>query len=424
MSERAVTAPEEQADPPAPVRPLWRNSDYLLLWSGQAVSTLGSGVSGLAYPLLVLALTGSPAQAGLVGAVFGLPYLLISLPAGAYVDRWDRKRVMIICDTIRAINIGSVPVAAAFGHLTVGQLYVTAAVEGTAFVFFNVAEVAALPRVVDKSQIPDASSQNQAAQAGTALISPPLGGFIFQTLGHTMPFLIDAVSYTASVLSLFLIKTEFQLERTAEQRRLWVEIWEGVTWLWKQPLIRFMTFLTGGLNFAGNATFLILLILAKQRGASPALIGIMFAITAAGGLIGAILAPRFQRRFGYAQVIIATVWIGALTVPLFAIAPNIYVLGALGAISFLVGPIYNAVQFSYRISLIPDELQGRVNSAARMVIFGTIPLGLSLAGILIQAIGAIPTVLLFAAVEIALAILTTFNRHIRAAKTIPDTLSA
>jgi len=113
-----------------------------------------------------------------------------------------------------------------------------------------------------------------------------------------------------------------------------------------------------------------------------------------------------------------------LTVPLFAIAPNIYVLGALGAISFLVGPIYNAVQFSYRISLIPDELQGRVNSAARMVIFGTIPLGLSLAGILLQAIGAIPTVLLFAAVEIALAIMTTFNRHIRAAKTIPDTLSA
>jgi MFS family permease len=424
MADPAVSA-DEQGALKVQTRPLRRNSDYLLLWGGQAVSVLGSGVSGLAYPLLVLYLTHSPAQAGLVAAVGGLPYLLISLPAGAYIDRWNRKHVMIICDTVRALNIGSVPIAAALGHLTVGQLYVTAAVEGTAFVFFNVAEVAALPRVVDKSQIPDASSQNQAAQAAGALISPPLGGFIFQTLGRTTPFLIDAVSYAASVLSLLFIKAEFQLERTAEQRRLWVEIWEGVSWLWKQPLIRYMTFLTGGLNFAGNATFLVLLILAKQRGASPGLIGIMFAITAVGGLAGAIVAPRFQKRFGYAQVIITTVWIGALVIPLFAIAPNIYVLGALGAIGFLVGPIYNAVQFSYRISLIPDELQGRVNSAVRMVAFGTIPLGNALAGILIQAIGSVHTVLAFAAVEIGLAILTTFNPHVRAAKAVvPETLPA
>ncbi len=404
--------------------PLWRNGDYMLLWTGQAVSTTGSGISGLAYPLLVLALTHSPAQAGLVAAIFGLPYLIISLPAGAYVDRWNRKHVMIICDAIRAVNIGTIPLAAALGHLSIVQLYFTSGVEGTAFVFFNVAEVAALPRVVDKSQIPDASSQNQASQAAGALISPPLGGVIFQTLGQTVPFLLDAVSYAASVISLFFIKTEFQLERTVAPRPLWVEVGEGLSWLWQQPLIRYMTFLTGGLNFAGNATFLILLILAKQRGAPPALIGVMFAISAVGGLAGSLVAPRFQRRFGYAQVIITTVWVGALVIPLFAIAPNVFVLGALGAVTFLVGPIYNAVQFSYRVSLIPDELQGRVNSAVRMVGFGMIPLGSALAGILIQTMGAMHAVLVFAAVEIALAVFTTLNPHVRAATSVPATLPA
>ena len=184
-------------------------------------------------------------------------------------------------------------------------------------------------------------------------------------------------------------------------------------------------FLTGGINFCSNAVFLILLILAKQRGASPALIGIMFAISALGGLAGSLVAPRIQKRFGYAQVIITTVWISALSVPLFAVAPNVVVLGALGGVGFLVGPIYNAVQFSYRVSLIPDQLQGRVNSAVRMVAYGAIPFGSALAGVLIQSIGAIPTVLVYAAIELVLAVLTMMNRHVReATSAVPETLPA
>ncbi len=380
---------------------------------------LGSGVSSLAFPLITLALTHSPAQAGLVGAVFGLPYIVFSLPAGAYVDRWDRKRVMIICDTVRALNISSIPLAVLAGHLSIVQLYLAAAIDGTAFVFFNVAEVAALPRVVDKSQIADASSQNQAAQAAGLLVSPPLGGLLYQSLGRGVPFLADGISYAVSVFSLLFIKTEFQLDRTADHRHILVEIGEGVTWLWRQPLILYMSFLTGGLNFASNATFLILLILAKERGASPALIGVMFAITSIGALLGSIVAPRFQKRFGYAQVIISATWLQALIIPAFAIAPNIFVLGALGAVVFVTGPIYNAVQFSYRISIIPDELQGRVNSAVRLIAFGGMPLGLALPGVLIQTVGAVPAVLAFGGFEIALAAITSFNPHVRAAKSHP-----
>jgi len=396
--------------------PLWRNHDYMLLWSGQVVSVLGSGMSGIAFPLLVLALTRSPAQAGLVGAFGGLPYLVLSLPAGALVDRWDRKRVMILCDVGRGINAATIPVAASTISLHMPQLYLNALVEGTLFVFFNVAEVAALPRVVPKEQLPKASGQNEAASFASALVAPPLGGFLFQAAGRTIPFLADAISYGASVVSLLFIKTEFQGERLVRTTSLRSEIKVGLVWLWQQPLIRFITVLTGGLNFAGNAVYLIVIILARQDGVSPAVIGVMLAIGSLGGFAGSLGAPYFQRRFGFGSVIIATVWVETLLFPLFALTTNVFLLGAIFAGVTLCGPIFNAVQLSYRLSIIPDELQGRVNSAVRLVTYGSIPPGIALAGILIQGIGAQSAILVYAAVMVLLALAVVANPHVRHAQ--------
>lgn len=134
-------------------RPLWRNRNYMLLWTGQMVSSLGSNVSRIAFPLLVLAITRSPAQAGITGALAMVPYLFFSLPAGALVDRWDRKRVMIICDSGRALTLASISLVAALGHLSIMQLYVTSLIEGTFFVFFSLSEAACLPRVVPREQL-------------------------------------------------------------------------------------------------------------------------------------------------------------------------------------------------------------------------------------------------------------------------------
>src|SRR6202790_4001061 len=145
--------------------PLWRNRDYMLLWGGQIVSSVGTRVSQLAFPLLVLALTHSPAQAGLIAALRGLPYALFILPAGAMVDRWNRKRVMILCDTGRAIALGSIPVALLPGHLTILQLCIVSLVEGTLFTFFNLAETACLPQVVSKDQLTGAVAQNSVIES-------------------------------------------------------------------------------------------------------------------------------------------------------------------------------------------------------------------------------------------------------------------
>jgi predicted MFS family arabinose efflux permease len=391
----------------------------MLLWSGQMVSNIGTQVSQLAFPLLILALTGSAAQAGFAGALRALPYLFFSLPAGALIDRWDRKRTMILCDAGRAISLASIPIAFAFGHLTILQLYLVSAIEGTLYVFFNIAEAACLPRVVPKEQLPAATAQNMATDGITALIGPPLGGALY-TAGKFLPFVADAISYTVSVISLFFIKTKFQKEREAAPRKLWVEIHEGLAWLWHHPLIRFMAILTGGYNLIFAGFTLIIIVLAQQQHASSFTIGLIFSVGGIGAVIGSVVATSIQKRFSFGQVIIGTTWFTALIMPFYAISPNPFVLGVLSAASFFVGPIYNVVQFSYRSALIPDELQGRVNSVFRLIAFGGQPLGLALTGLLIQNIGVVQTVFICALGMVAFALAANLNRHVRNAQPLKE----
>ncbi len=404
-----------------PRRPksLWLNRDYMLLWSGQVVSNVGTQVSTLAFPLLILAVTGSPAQAGFVGALRALPYVIFSLPAGALIDRWDRKRTMILCDTGRALSLVSIPVALVTGHLTIIQLYLVSLIEGTLFVFFNIAEAACLPRVVPKEQLPAATAQNMATDGVTTLIGPSLGGALY-TAGRLLPFLADAISYAVSVCSLFFIKTKFQKERVAARRSLWIEIQEGLAWLWHHPLIRFIAILTGGNNLISAGLVLIIIVLAQRQHASAFVIGLIFAIGGIGGVLGAVVAPFFQKRLSFGQAIIGTSWLFALFMPLYAIAPNPFVLGLITAAAFIMVPLYNVVQFSYRSALIPDELQGRVNSVFRLIAFGGQPLGLALTGVLIQNIGAIQTILIASVGLAVLAVAATLNAHVRNARPIAE----
>ncbi|MGZ3585004.1 MAG: MFS transporter [Ktedonobacterales bacterium] len=428
MDTTLTPTPSGQEQPhPTPLQPrsrsLWRNRDYMLLWSGQTVSSVGTQVSQLAFPLLVLALTGSPAQAGIAGALRALPYIIFSLPVGALIDRWDRKRVMILCDIGRALALGSIPIAMAFNQLTVVQLFAVALIEGTLFVFFNLAEVACLPRVVTKEQLPAATATNSATEGTSALVGPSLGGALY-TLSSMLPFVVDAISYAVSFFSLFFIRTTFQGERTGQRRNLSVEIGEGIAWLWHQPLIRYIAFLTGGYNFISAGTPLILIVLATQQRASPTLIGLIFTIGGIGGIIGAFIAAPLQKRLSFAQVIVGTTWISALTFPLYAVAPNPIVLGVITAIAYTLGPIYNVVQFSHRLSLIPDALQGRVNSVFRLLAFGFQPLGALLTGIMLQTLQAVPTVLLLSVVFLALAISASLNQHVRHARSSATATSA
>ena len=255
---------------------LWRNKNYMLLWSGQVVSTVGSSASQIIYPLLILALTDSPAAAGIAASMRALPYLLFSLPVGALVDRRDRKRVMIWSDIGRVLAVASIPVALAFDALSLPQLYAVSFIEGALFVFFNIAEVTALSRVVPAVQLPQAAAQNEAAFGAAGIIGPSFGTILFQTLGRSAPFIAYAVSFAVSAISVVLIKADFGKAAPPPSRGLLHEIGEGLRWMWQMPLIRTMAFLTGGLNMVNAAAPLILIVIARNLGASAAEIGLIF----------------------------------------------------------------------------------------------------------------------------------------------------
>jgi MFS family permease len=399
--------------PPRPAS-LWRNRDYMLLWSGQNISSIGTQVSVLAFPLLALFVTHSAAQAGLIAALRGLPYAIFMLPAGALIDHWDRKRVMILCDSGRALALGSIPVALILGRLTIPQLYLVSLIEGTLFTFFNLAETACLARVVPKEQYAAATAQNQVTDSLAWLLGPSLGGVLYG-IGRAIPFLTDAISYMVSVLSLFFIRTKFQEEREAAPIHLWADIGEGLKWLWHHPVLRFVALLTGGITTPVVGYALIIIVLAQSQHASPLAIGLIFGCSGIGSILGALVAGPLQKRFKFGLLMIISTWIWALTWLLFAIAPNPLVLGLVTALSFIIVPIYTVVQFSYRLAQIPDKLQGRVNSVFRLIAFGSQPIGMAITGLLIQAIGPILTVIVLFIPQLVLSIAATFNKELRSA---------
>src|SRR5258708_25363933 len=274
--------------------------------------------------------------------------------------------------------------------LRIWQLYAVAFSEGSLFVFFNIAEVAALPRVVPTRQLPQAAAQNEAAFGAVHIVGPSIGTAFYQTIGRGAPFIADAISYGLSVVSLVLIKTEFRLAKAAPVRPLRAEIVEGLHWLWHRPLIRYMAFLTGGMNFVQSAVPIIVIVLAKQMGAHDIDIGLIFSIGGIGGIVGSLIGGQIQRRFSFGQVIVTVIWIEALLFPLYAMVPQFFLLGAIYALIYTMAPIYNVVQFSYRLSLIPDALQGRVNSTFRLLALGFNPLGARISCLLVAQFPTLP----------------------------------
>lgn len=361
---------------------LWRNRDYMLLWSGQALSDIGGAVSELAFPLLVLAVTHSPAQAGFAAALRALPATLFSLFAGVLVDRWNCKWVMLVCDSGRALSLASIPIAYALGHLTIAQLYITAFLEGTLLILFDLAKTAAISQVASRAQLSTAIAQDEFVEGTTELFGPTLSGALY-TLSEMFPFIVDAISYLISIVTLLLIHTPFQHERKPVRRNVLREIAEGMSWLRHQPFVLTMTLLMGAGAFVFSGNVLIIIILVQRQHASAVVIGLIFAASGIGSILGSLLAPRLEHRLTVGQSILLCRWYIVLSWPLYALAPFPPVLGAVQFGTGFVDPIEDVPYFSHRLKLIPDQLRGRVLSACRLVPGTMRPLGLALTGILI-----------------------------------------
>jgi MFS family permease len=319
---------------------------------------------------------------------------------------------MIVCEAGRAVALGTVAVAIYLDSVTIAQLVVVAFIEGSLFVFFDLCEGAALPRLVPPEQLPSAVAQNQARTQGADLLGQPLGGALF-SVSRAAPFLFDAITYLVSTVLIMLIRKPLQQPRSAAPSRLRDEIVEGLQVVWRQPFLRTSVFVVAGMNFLWTGLVLALIVRARDLGASPAEIGLMFGSFGVGSIAGAIVAPAIQHRFGARAVIVTVAWFWVAQTAGLAFMPNVLLLGILAGAGACAGPPFNVVFAGIVYRITPDRLLGRVRSTVKLVAWGAIPFGALTGGFLAGAIGAESTLLVGALGYLPIALAATFAPGIR-----------
>jgi predicted MFS family arabinose efflux permease len=392
---------------------LRRNRDYLLLSGGQTVSVLGSQASKVAYPLLVLAMTGSAAKAGVAGATASGAYLLFPLLAGVLADRLNRKLIMVACDLVRLAALSSIAVAAIAGRLGYGQVLVASFCEGTASVLFTLALRGSVPMLVEKSQRSQALAQTEARTYGAQVAGPAVGGALFG-LSRTLPFAFDALTYLASLATLPFIRRPLQQPAT-EPTSLRRELADGLAWTWQRPFLRTVAILGGALNLFLAIFTLAIIVLARDDGASSAMTGAIIGCMGVGGLAGAFIAPAVQTRFRPGLVITVILWgTAALTLALAGITSPPWMCPFCALLGFLM-PMWNVAVQTYRMRITPNHLLARVTGVNLQIAWGVLPLGSLLGGVLLSTLPGTGVMVLTATGMTAVAVAATVFPAVRRA---------
>jgi MFS family permease len=388
---------------------LFAQREFLKLWLAHTISRFGSEFTLLAIPLTaVLVLNASAAQMGLLAAVEFAPFLLLSLFAGVWVDRLRRRPIMIVADIARTVLLGSIPLAALLGVLTIEQLYVVGFCTGVFTVFFDVADQAYLPALVSREHLIEGNSKLEVSRSVAQITGPGIAGGLVQVFTAPVTVAIDALSFLVSAVFLLLIRIpEPPPVRAANaQTSVLAEVREGLGVVLGNPLLRSIAGCTGTSNLFSNAMQAIfILYLTRSLRLEPFIIGIILAASGPGALLGSLFAGRLASWFGLGTTIIGSIFLGSafnLLVP-FAAGPTPLVIGMLTLAMFAVGvsnPVYNINQVSLRQAITPDHLQGRMNASMRFIVWGTIPIGALLGGFLGESIGWWPTLLVAAVGQI------------------------
>jgi predicted MFS family arabinose efflux permease len=386
---------------------LRRNRDFLLFQTGQLLSATGSSFSTVAYPLLVLALTHSPAKAGLVSFARLLPAPTLGLVAGVISDRFDRRRIMLTADAVRAVAIGVLAFVVA-RQAAFWPIPLLAFVEGSGDAFFGACSAAVLRQVVPAEQLPEAVAVQQGRAAVVGVVGPPTGGALF-AVARALPFAVDAVSYAFSFVALSVMRTRFQETRERRPLRLRADLGEGLGFLWRQPFLRATSLFYAAGNVTIPATLFVLVVVGRRDGLSGGKIGLLLAAFSAAILVGSTLSATVRRRLRVRAVVLMEAYTGLLTVA-FLFHPGIYVLVAAVLPQAFVLPITDSYVIAHRIAVTPDRLLGRVEAVRMTIARGAAPLGPLLAGVLLSAASERATVGAFLALTATVAVLATASR--------------
>jgi MFS family permease len=389
------------------------NRNFTLLWVGDALSEVGSQATSVAMPLLVLALTGSPAKAGLVGLARSLAYPLTPLPAGVLVDRWDRRRVMIGCAVGRAVAMGSLVVVLAVGRPPLWQLMAVAFLNAALWSVALIAERGLLAAVVPGHALSDAVALNEARESVAAIGGPPLGGALFG-IARGLPFLADTISFAAAGLAVLAVRVPSGSPVPPTRSSNPIDaIREGISWLWHRPFLRAGSILYAAANVTLGSVELLAILIARHHGASSAAIGVAFAIIGLGGVASALVARPARQRLSERWAVLAEPWFAAALIPVLLVAHSAILAGAVVATMFMPLALSSSIVVGQRIALTPDHLRGRVQASASFIAGSIAWIGPLAVGQLFQHAGETATVLVLAAWTVGVALAATLSRGLR-----------
>ncbi len=392
---------------------LWRHPDFLKLWAGETVSVFGSQVTLLAVPTVaILILHVGPFQVGVLSALEFLAFPTLGLVAGVYADRLRRRPIMIVCDIGRALALGSIPVAFLMHVLTLEQLYLVALLTGIFTVFFDVSYQSYLPALIDRPNLIEGNTKLEITRSSAQVGGPAIAGFLIQWIGGARAVAVDALSFLVSALALASIRKPEREPRpsTASGTTGFIpEMREGIEVVFRSPILWRIAGCTATSNLGSNIIFgaVFLIFAYRQLHLSAAVVGLIFAIGSVGGLLGALVAAWVARRLGIGPTLGFAPVVGGLAVlatPLALVGAPILVLAAAGFVEGLTVPIYNISQVSLRQAITPDRVQGRMNATMRTIVWGTIPLGAFMGGILGTSIGLVQTIVIGGIVSVAAAL--------------------
>jgi len=407
---------------------LWRQSDFLKLWSAETVSQFGTQISQLALPLAAIdVLHASAFEVATLTTIEFLPFLLVSLPAGVWVDRLPRRPILIAGDLARAGLLASIPIAYFFDALTIWQLYGVGFLVGIATVFFDVAYQSYLPSLVERRQIIDGNAKLEISRSAAQLGGPGVAGLLIGWLKAPAAILFDAVSFLGSALFIFSIrKTEISQADRAPRRKMRTELREGLSYVLRHPYLKNIAACTALFNFFGLMGFAILLVFARRElDLSPQAIGLAFTLSNIGPLLAALSAGKIFALIGVGRTIIVSSILGGPMFLVIPFAPHGHAALALLVPTMVVGGfmgvVYNIAQVSLRQAITPERIQGRMNSVMRFIVWGAIPLGSFTGGVLASVIGLKATLILGGG-GCSLAFLPLLFSPVRSVREMPEPL--
>lgn len=430
-----MTLATEPQQPPEPPGRRWGrlglfgHIDFRKLWIGDTISQFGTQVSQLAIPYIATILIGASAfEVALLSTVEFLPFLLFTLPAGAWVDRLRRRPILISGDLLRAAALVSIPVAWELGVLTIWQLYVVGFVTGLGTVFFDVAYQSYLPALVDRDDLVEGNGKLEASRASAQVVGPGLAGGLISLLSAPLAILGDCLSY---VLSAFFVWRIRKLEPHPEEARIAAgvareplrsQVAAGLRFVIGNPYLRGIAGATSSSNLFGNLALGVLPVyLYRELGLSAAAVGVIFGLASIGSLIGALIANRLAAWIGLGRAIIGAIFVGGVAWLLVPFAPPAFPEPFLVAAFFVGGfgeVAYNINQVSFRQAICPTAMQGRMNATMRFLVWGTIPIGSVLGGVVASVIG-VHGAILVGAVGSSFPFLSVLFSPVRSLRTMP-----